>query len=118
MPFISPFDPNSFDHQVWDVVEKIPLGKVTTYGRIAEIIAPLVVEDPKRFLALGARWVGGSMSRCPEGYPWHRVVNSKGEISPRGGAIRQRELLESEGVVFQTNGKIDLNKHLWMINSN
>jgi len=117
MPFISPHEPEIFDQEVWRIVEQIPFGKVITYGKIAELITSKLREDPKRMLALGARWVGGSMSRCPDGYPWHRVVNAKGEISPRAGAVRQRELLEAEGIQFQRSGKIDLKRFAWLVNS-
>ncbi|HWS24860.1 MAG TPA: MGMT family protein [Anaerolineales bacterium] len=117
MTFISPSEPDVFDQEVWRIVAKIPPGKVTTYGKIAELITPKLREEPRRMLAMGARWVGGSMARCPEGYPWHRVVNAKGETSLRSGAFLQRELLEAEGIQFLPSGKIDLGKYSWLINS-
>jgi methylated-DNA-protein-cysteine methyltransferase-like protein len=48
--------------------------------------------------------------------PWHRVINSRGRISfPENsrGAVRQRELLENEGIVFDSQGRIDLEKYGW-----
>lgn len=58
------------------------------------------------------------MAGLPKGsnVPWFRVVNSKGQISPRGNAessFLQRELLEEEGVVFRPNDSIDLQKFIW-----
>lgn len=113
MAFLSPPNTDRFDESVWDVVARVTYGKVTTYGLIAKLMEMPAEIDIKQMRAFGARWVGGSMSRCPTGLPWHRVVNSKGEISLRGGADRQRELLEAEGVSFQDSGKIDLKKFLW-----
>jgi len=46
--------------------------------------------------------------------PWQRVVNARGEISlPGASAVRQRKLLESEGVRFGARGRIDLDSFLW-----
>jgi methylated-DNA-protein-cysteine methyltransferase-like protein len=41
------------------------------------------------------------------------VINSKGEISPRLGAQKQRQLLEEEGVQFDERGRIDLKIFGW-----
>jgi methylated-DNA-protein-cysteine methyltransferase-like protein len=53
------------------------------------------------------------MAACPDDVPWQRVINSKGEISPRPGAERQRQLLEEEGVAFNEKGRVDLKKVGW-----
>ena len=48
--------------------------------------------------------------------PWHRVINAKGEISPRkrgGGELTQRALLEQEGVHFSWRGRVDLTTYGW-----
>jgi methylated-DNA-protein-cysteine methyltransferase-like protein len=47
--------------------------------------------------------------------PWHRVINSKGEISERdgAGARRQRLLLEEEKVLFNDRGRIHLKEYQW-----
>ena len=63
-----------------------------------------------------ARLVGRVLSQQVAGteLPWHRVVNAAGGISNRGGAEReQRRRLESEGVEFKANGKIDLALYRW-----
>jgi methylated-DNA-protein-cysteine methyltransferase-like protein len=113
MPFTSSPNPQAFNEQVWDLVRHIPRGRVATYGQIALMlpIPPGVEADAYR--AFGPRWVGGAMANCPDDVPWQRVINSKGEISPRPGAERQRELLEAEGIAFNEKGNIDLKKFQW-----
>ena len=96
---------DSFFDQVHAVVARIPSGRVVTYGQIA-----LHLGRPR-----GARSVGWALAQCPPDLPWHRVVNAKGRISPRGHdpeGARQRARLEEEGVVFR--GKhIDLITYGW-----
>jgi methylated-DNA-protein-cysteine methyltransferase-like protein len=92
----------------YDVVEKIPEGRVATYGQIA-----LLAGRPGR-----ARLVGHALSALEEDseVPWHRVINSRGEISRRGlgdSEHFQRILLESEGVVFSEAGRVNLKRYLW-----
>jgi len=53
------------------------------------------------------------MAKCPDDVPWWRVVNAQGKISRRPNALRQRELLEDEGVIFDEREKIDLKVFLW-----
>jgi methylated-DNA-protein-cysteine methyltransferase-like protein len=69
--------------------------------------------DPKAYQAFGPRWVGGAMAACPADVPWQRVINSKGEISPRPGAQAQRQLLEEEGIQFDERGRINLKTFGW-----
>lgn len=96
----------SFFEEVYKIVNCIPPGTVMTYGQIARTIG-----HPR-----GARAVGYALksSKAPDSIPWHRVVNSKGEISLRktlqgdSSRILQRVLLESEGIVFKADNKIDL----------
>ena len=91
---------------VYKIVMEIPSGSVMTYGQIARFLG-----NPR-----GARAVGYALRspNAPDNLPWHRVVNSRGEISFRktvqGDSSRtfQRVLLESEGVEFKTNNRIDL----------
>jgi methylated-DNA-protein-cysteine methyltransferase-like protein len=106
--FTSPPDPIIFQHQVWDIVRQIPIGKVATYGQIARMIPPAPNLDEKAYRAFAPRWVGGAMAACPEDVPWHRVINSKGEISLRPGAEKQRQLLEEEGIPFDARGRVNL----------
>lgn len=111
--FTSPKNRILFNQQVWQIVSQIPVGKVATYGQIAEMITPSNEMNPKSYLAFGARWVGGAMANCPANIPWQRVVNSQGKVSPRPGAMMQRELLESEGIVFDERDRINLKVFGW-----
>lgn len=91
-----------FTEEIIKIIQSIPKGKVMTYGQVAEWAG-----NPR-----GARQVSRilhSMSR-KHSLPWHRVINSKGEISlpPENGGLLQRQMLEDEGVVFKGSGKIDL----------
>jgi len=97
-----------FFERVWEIVACIPKGKVASYGQIATMLG-----NPG-----AARTVGWAMSSIPKDLklPWHRVINSRGEISFRcreHGMNIQRQLLESEGVEFNVDGKIDMNKFQW-----
>lgn len=112
-PYVSPPDVHRFNAQVWEIVCKIPAGKVATYGQIAALIAPPPDMDARSYMAFSPRWVGGAMAACPEGVPWQRVINAQGKISLRAGAERQRQLLESEGVHFDDRGRVDLGRYGW-----
>jgi len=83
-------------------IRQIPKGKVSTYGTIA-----MLAGNPR-----GARqvsWVLHSQSE-KERLPWYRVVNRLGKISiPESSGYRlQKALLEKEGVVFDSDDRIDL----------
>jgi methylated-DNA-protein-cysteine methyltransferase related protein len=111
--FTSPPDVIIYQQQVWEIVRQVPAGKVTTYGQVARLIPAPEGMDPKAYSAFAPRWVGGAMAACPDDVPWQRVINSKGEISPRPGAEKQRELLEEEGVLFDDRNRVDLKKYGW-----
>ncbi len=111
--FTSPPNPREFQSLVWDLVRRIPRGRVATYGQIALMLPPPSGVDIETYRAFGPRWVGGAMAACPDDVPWQRVINAKGEISPRPGAARQRELLEQEGVAFNEKDRVDLKKFGW-----
>lgn len=94
--------------RIWHAVRLIPEGRVATYGQVA-----LVAGLPGH-----ARQVGYALSSLPEGsdVPWHRVINAGGRISPRaepGWEDFQRILLLEEGIVFRSNGSIDLDRFGW-----
>ena len=100
---------NLFNQKVYLKISKIPYGKIATYGQIADLIC-----------AYGhARQVGWALRRLklPSNIPWHRVINSKGEItmslSRRGTDWIQKELLIMEGIKFNSKMKIDMKKYLW-----
>lgn len=93
----------------YEVVRRIPAGRVTTYGTVASL-----AERYGR-----ARQVGYAMAALPDGteVPWHRVINARGEVSARGGGspgdLIQRKLLEGEGIVFDDKGRVDLSAFGW-----
>jgi methylated-DNA-protein-cysteine methyltransferase-like protein len=111
----SPPDPFAFNIAVWEIVRKIPRGKVTTYGRIAMMIPIPEGVAADEYRAAGARWVGGAMAACPDDVPWQRVINAQGKISERrgGGVLLQKQLLEEEGVEFDDHERVDLKKYGW-----
>ena len=97
---------NSFE-LIYDVVRRIPRGRVATYGQIA-------------MLAGNPRWsrvVGYALhvNPDPEYIPCFRVVNRFGEPSSAfafGGVNEQIALLQKEGVEF-VDGRVDLGKYQW-----
>lgn len=113
--FSSPPDPKGFNMRVWELVCKIPRGRVATYGQIASLLPPPGGMSPQDYRAFSPRWVGGAMAACPDNVPWQRVINSEGKISPRrqGGEAVQHQLLEAEGIEFDARGRIDLKRYKW-----
>lgn len=113
--FISPPDSHEFNSKVWAIVRQIPIGKVMTYGQIGGMIPPPPGIEAHNYRSFAPRWVGGAMANCPTDVPWQRVINSQGKISERrgGGHLRQRELLEEEGVLFDERGRVDLKRYGW-----
>lgn len=108
------YPPNeTFFETVWRIVARIPMGKVSTYGQIASMI-PLAEATHHR---LAPRWVGTALRQIPDDLTiaWHRVINSQGKISlPDTQGEQQRRLLESEDIVFDQSGKIDLRQYGWL----
>ncbi len=93
--------------RILDMVRQIPYGRVCNYGGIALLTGGCT-----------ARMVGYAMASLPKesDVPWQRVINSKGKISPHGygfGSHMQRVILEEEGVVFSSDGVIDLKRFGW-----
>lgn len=102
--------PNDFYKRVYEVVAKIPKGKVTSYGAIAGYLGA----------RSSARVVGYAMNNYRSyklGYdlPAHRVLNRLGQLTGRahfeGDAMRER--LEQEGIEFSEEYTVDMEKHFW-----
>lgn len=111
--FSSPPNQQNYYEEVWMIVRQIPRGKVASYGQIAKMIPPPNGVDIEAYKAFAPRWVGGAMANCPDDVPWQRVINSKGEISERQGAEKQRQLLEQEDIKFDAKNRIDLKIFGW-----
>jgi len=94
--------------RIYAVVKRIPRGRVATYGQVATLAG----------LDGHARQVGYALHDLPpqSNVPWHRVINARGEISPRSAGDShelQRMLLEAEGVDFSLDGRVELKKYRW-----
>ena len=94
--------------KIYDVVCQIPKGKVATYGTVARMAG-----NPR-----WARVVGYALhvNPAPGIIPCHRVVNREGCVADSfafGGGDIQRQMLEEEGIVFESDGHIDLDKYGW-----
>jgi methylated-DNA-protein-cysteine methyltransferase-like protein len=90
--------------EVWDLVKRIPKGRVATYGQLSLMIG-------KKLTPVGVGWAVNSPRAS---IPWQRVVNGKGGISTEKlHPAVQRKLLRSEGVRFRRDGTIDLDKYGW-----
>ena len=93
--------------RIYDVIRRIPRGRVMTYGDVAALAG----------MPRGARVVGYALRTSGGRVPWQRVVGRKGPTlaqvtikDPIGGA-EQRVLLEKEGVRFDANDAIDLERY-------
>ena len=94
--------------RIYAIVRRIPRGRVTTYGQVAELAG----------LAGHARQVGYALQALRDGsaVPWHRVLNAAGAVSLRaapGDELTQRQLLEREGVRFDSRGCVRLAAVRW-----
>ena len=98
----------TFYDRVYEFVRRVPAGSIVTYGQVAlELGAPAA-----------ARAVGYALHSLPAAndVPWWRVINVRGAISLKGrgaAADLQRQLLESEGVHFDADGRVELTRCRW-----
>jgi methylated-DNA-protein-cysteine methyltransferase related protein len=93
-----------FFERIYQVVEQVPRGQVSTYGDIAIIVGG----------GCDARIVGlamGDLGPRAAKVPWQRIINRSGGISTQG--YNQRELLVAEGVEFDAKGKALLERFRW-----
>jgi methylated-DNA-protein-cysteine methyltransferase-like protein len=98
---------SDFFERVYQVVAKIPYGRVTTYGAIAEACG----------IKSSARTVGWALNSAKgSNLPCHRVVNRMGALSGKmhfGSSNLMYELLVSEGVEFDKKERVLLDKYFW-----
>ena len=99
-----------FAESVYAIVLDVPRGCVITYGAIARLLG-----DPRKARQVG--WAMASMPSREPAIPAHRVIYASGELSAGpglGGYAGQRSRLEAEGVTFLPDGRVDLERHLWL----
>ncbi len=92
-------EPVDVDEAVFDVVERVPPGRVTTYGTIGGL------------LGIGPRRVARALSSGGGAVPWWRVLRADGTVA-EPVRVRQLELLAAEGVPVR-NGRVDLAAVAW-----
>lgn len=97
-----------YRERVYEIVKRIPEGRVMTYGQIAEMLGE----------GYTARTVGFVMhSAKEETTPWHRVINAQGGCSTGRVVMppdKQQRMLEAEGVEFNARARCDLGRYRWM----
>lgn len=100
---------NSFFQQVYEVVQQIPYGRVTSYGAIAAYLGTRG----------SARMVGWAMNvshNSLNSIPAHRVVNRNGMLTGKhhfGGPDTMLQLLESEGLTILDDQILNFEAHFW-----
>ena len=98
---------DSLSDRINELILRIPPGTVASYGQIADMAGnPRAARQVVRVLH--------SRSHSHR-LPWHRVINSKGQISlPEGGGREEQSaLLAAEGVEVDVRGRISLSRHGW-----
>jgi methylated-DNA-protein-cysteine methyltransferase-like protein len=95
--------PTKLYERIYDRVKEVPAGYVTTYGTIGR-----VVDCPARVVGYALHFLNG---KAGPDVPWQRVINARGGISTYGN--EQRRLLEAEGIVFDGEGRVDLERFGW-----
>ena len=94
--------------RIYDVVRRIPKGRIATYGQVARLAG----------LPRHARLVGYALNALAHDtpLPWFRVVNAKGQVSIRSNGLGhdrlQARILGGEGVRF-VRGSIPLSRYQW-----
>lgn len=97
---------NTFE-KIYEVVKRIPKGKVATYGQVAAFAG-----NPHWSQVVGYAL---HSNPDPENIPCYRVVNRFGELSKAfvfGGMNRQQELLEMDGIEVK-DGRVNLSLYGW-----
>ncbi len=105
----APFDPDSagYRERVFQIVRRIPAGRVMTYGQLADLLGE----------GYTARTIGFVMHAADGRDPWHRVINSQGACSTGRVLLpsnKQQRMLEAEGIIFDARERCDLARYRWM----
>lgn len=96
--------PEEYVEEVLALVERIPPGRVMSYGAVADALS-------ERSGRASARLVGTIMARYGGGVPWHRVVNSVGRLPP-GHEREARARLRAEGTPLRGD-RVDMQRAAW-----
>ncbi|MCZ4618679.1 MGMT family protein [Rhodococcus qingshengii] len=91
--------PSSFDRRALDIIDRIPSGRVMTYGAIAS----LVHAHP--------RHIGRVMTQWADETHWHRVVYADGTPA-RCHGNSAADLLREEGTPM-SGGRVDVRRARW-----
>lgn len=98
-------DREEYLERVLSCVERVPRGRVTTYGAIAEVVGAELGGG-------GPRQVGAIMASYGGPVPWWRVVRADGSLPPsHQGEARQCYL--EEGTPLRPSGNVDINRAFW-----
>src|SRR4051812_7229 len=99
-------DDAGYRERVFEIVRRIPAGRVMTYGQLATLLGE----------GYTARTVGYVMHAADDTVPWQRVINAQGACSTGRVVLPpdlQLRLLESEGIAFDARGRCDLETLRW-----
>ena len=101
--------PDSFFERVYEIVMRIPAGRVTTYGAIARFTG-----SPQSSRMVG--WAMNASHLYSDHIPAHRVVNRNGTLTGKHHFRHpelMQELLESEGISVENDRVTDFKKLFW-----
>lgn len=94
-----------FKNAVYEIVARIPEGKVMTYGQIAALAG-----------AAWAAWEVGQIAHTgSSGLPWQRVINKQGGLARGypGGLEGHKKALEADGVTVSPEYKVNIEEKIW-----
>ena len=99
-------DEAGYRERVFEIVRRIPAGRVMTYGQLAALLGE----------GYTARTVGYAMHEADDTVPWQRVINAQGACSTGRVVLPpdlQQRMLTSEGVEFDARGRCALDRYRW-----
>ena len=107
MLFIGHMPRQTLTEDIIELIQSIPIGRVSTYGQIAQMAG-----NPR-----AARQVARILHTCSENenLPWWRVVDRTGGIALKSGCGREEQiaLLLGEGIAVDDAVGIDLKHFKW-----